>query len=330
MTGPFSARNLQELITQHLRRDFNMLLSRQTVAEALTTIRERQLPGRIVYFYVLDDSGRLAGVVPTRRLLLSPLDKRVGDIMDQKVIAIPHTATVLDACEFFTMHRLLAFPVVDESRHMIGVVDVELYTEELEDIDRSQQSNDLFQLIGVQLAQAQQASHYQVFRNRFPWLLCNVAAGTMAAFLAGLFEGELQRAVALALFIPVVLALAESVTVQSISLALQSLHGERPSLKSLFLKLRRESVNGLLLGTAVAAVVGLVSILWLGQFRVTLCIVFAITGGVLASAIVGTAMPHLVRLLQRDPRVAAGPIALAMADLITLWLYLNCARWLLA
>src|SRR5437762_2155117 len=73
------------------------------------------------------------------------------------------------------------------------------------------QRDDLFQLIGVHLAQAQQTSPVTAFRHRFPWLLCNVAGGILAAFLAGLYQDELARVVELALFIPVVLALAESV-----------------------------------------------------------------------------------------------------------------------
>src|SRR5206468_4228678 len=123
------------------------------------------------------------------------------------VIAIPQTATVLEACEFFTLHRLLAFPVVDGEKRMIGLVDVDLYTEELTDLDRREGNDELFQLIGVHVTTAQQGNPLMAFRQRFPWLLCNIAAGVAAALLAGLYEHELQKVVALALFIPVVLAL---------------------------------------------------------------------------------------------------------------------------
>src|SRR5437868_5916192 len=123
--------DLNDPVTRHLRRDFIHIDVNQTVAAALVGIRERQPEGRIIYFYVVDAVGRLLGVVPTRRLLLSAPETAIADIMVKQVIAIPHTATVLDACEFFTMHRLLAFPVVDDQRHVVGVIDVELYTQEL-------------------------------------------------------------------------------------------------------------------------------------------------------------------------------------------------------
>jgi len=89
---------------------------------------------------------------------------------------------VLEACEFFTLHRLLGFPVVDDNRRIIGVVDVELYTTELSELDRSERNDYLFQLVGVHLAEAQQSAPLIAFRSRFPWLLCNIAGGILAAF----------------------------------------------------------------------------------------------------------------------------------------------------
>src|SRR5262249_706995 len=138
----------------------------------------------------------------------------------------------------------------DHQHRIIGLVDVELYTSELSDIDRSERTDDLFQLIGVHLAEAKQASSLAAFRSRFPWLLCNIGGGVLAAFLSGIFEAELQQVVALALFIPVVLALAESVSIQSVSLALQALHGQPPTMRALAGKLRAEFATGVLLGVA--------------------------------------------------------------------------------
>jgi NhaA family Na+:H+ antiporter len=85
----------------------------------------------VIYLYVIDDVRRLVGVVPTRRLLLSPPSESVANIMVHKVVTLPDNATVLDACEFFIQYRLLAFPVVDAQGHMIGLVDVDLYNEQL-------------------------------------------------------------------------------------------------------------------------------------------------------------------------------------------------------
>jgi magnesium transporter len=327
---PTIRHHLDDPVTRHMRGDFIPVHDSVTVDQALATIRQHPPKGRVIYFYVVDDDNRLRGVLPTRRLLLSPLDTKVADIMVRDVIAINQEATVLDACEFFTLHRLLAFPVVDGDRRIVGVVDVELYTTELSDIGRSEQKDYLFQLVGVHLTESQQASPVLAFRSRFPWLLCNVAAGILAAFLSGFFEAELKKAVVLALFIPVVLALAESVSIQSVSLALQLLQGRPPTWRTILGRLRWEILTGLLLGSACGLLVATVALAWLGQARVVGCILGGIAGGVAAAAVIGVAVPNLLHRLKLNPQVAAGPIALAGSDLVTLLVYFYLARWLLA
>src|SRR4051794_10311206 len=218
---------LNEPVTKYSRADYTTLEPGRTVGEALARMREKPPPGRIIYFYVVDESQKLVGVVPTRRLLLAALDARVKEIMIAGVIAIPAQATLLDACEFFTMHRLLAFPVVDAERRLVGVIDIEAYAEELAETGDGNAPpaspgprDDVFQLIGVRLTRSQQARPLVAFRGRFPWLLCNVAGGTLAAILIEVYHIELNwQTAVLALFIPVVLALAESVAIQSVTLA---------------------------------------------------------------------------------------------------------------
>jgi magnesium transporter len=330
--------NLDDPVTKHMRGDCTRLPVGLTVGQALDWLRDHPPAGRIIYFYVVDEEERLQGVVPTRRLLLSLAGRPLADVMIRRVITLPAAATVLEACELFIQHRLLAFPVVDDDRRLLGVVDVELYTDEVSSLGAAGQADDLFQTIGVRLADARQPSPLPAFRKRFPWLGCNIAAGILAAFLAGLYHDALDRVVALAFFIPVVLNLAESVSSQSVSLALQLLHGPAPTGGALLQKLRAEALTGLLLGLGSGAIIALVGLVGLGASRllplgqcawVALCLLLAIAGGVAGAAVLGVALPVLLRLLRLEPRVAAGPLALAGADVITILLYLNLARWLL-
>lgn len=321
--------NLADPITRHLHQDFTRLSADQTVGQALDWLRANPPPGRIIYFYVVDGEGRLQGVVPTRRLVLSLPEKKLTDIMVHRVIALPSEATVLEACEFFIQHRLLAIPVLDKDRHILGVVDLELYTDELRDLTDATALENLFQMVGVHLADSRQISPWSAFRRRFPWLGCNLAAGILAAFLAGIFEAELNRVVALAFFIPVVLNLAESVSSQSVSLALQVLRDTRPTWKSLFGRLRRELFTGFFLGVGAGTVLALTAIIWLGHVRLALCLAGSVTAGISGAAVLGLALPMLLRLFRLEPRVAAGPVALAGADILTILVYFNLARWLL-
>jgi magnesium transporter len=330
---------LSNPVTAQMHQDFTRLFLRQTVGEALQWLRAHPPPGAIIYFYVVDEANRLVGVVPTRRLVLSPPEQAIADLMVRKVVALPHQATVLEACEFFIQHRLLALPVVDDQHHLLGLVDLELYTRvlgeghqdaELSQLGEAQKRDTLFQLIGVHVANARVTSPLAAFRSRFPWLGCNLAAGILCALLCGIFEADLQRAVALSFFIPVVLNLAESVSSQSVSLTLELLHGERPTWGSMLRKLRAELLTGLCLGLASGVIVGGVALVWLGHWRIALSLLAGIGGGVTAAALLGIGMPTALHLLRLEPRVAAGPVALAGSDVVTLVLYLNVARWLLA
>ncbi len=320
---------LGDPVTKHMRQDLTCLAVGQTVGESLASLRANPPAGRVLYLYVVDADGKLAGVVPTRRLLLSPPERALADIMVAKVVTVPNSATVLEACEFFTFHKLLAFPVVDADRKLLGLVDVDLYTGELSDLDRREGNDDLFQLIGVHLSDQEQGQPGLAFRRRFPWLICNIVGGLLAALLADAYADVATLALVTP-FIPIVLALAESVSIQSVSLALQTLHGAPPTWGGLARKVGRELIVGLLLGAACGATVGAIAWAWKGDAKVGLSLFLGIGGGVTGAAAVGLALPYLLRLLQRDPRVAAGPMALAASDMIALLLYFNLGRWLLA
>lgn len=329
MTPTSAKTHLDDCVTQHMKTDVAKLRQDQSVEQSLAAVRALPPEGRIIYFYAVDELDRLVGIVPTRRLLLADRSSTVQEIMDPKAISIAHTATVLDACEFFLLHRFLAFPVVDDQNRVLGIVDVELYTDEIFEIDKKQDNDDLFQLIGVHLNQSQQASAFASFKSRFPWLIANICGGILAALITGFFEVELQRAVALALFIPVVLALAESVSIQSVSIALQNLHGPKPTWQAIWQKLKLESGTGVMLGAACAVTVALVALLWLWQPVVSISVLGGILGGVTMAAMIGVAIPNLLHKFKLEPQVAAGPMALALTDMVTLVVYFAVARLLL-
>jgi magnesium transporter len=320
---------LTDPILDHLRRDFVRFQSAWTVGEALTWLRQHPPEGKIAYLYVLDAADRLQGVVSTRGLLFSALDRPVTEVMSRSVETLPAKATVREALDRFGQIRLLAFPVVDEAGVLLGVVDMELVTNNIPIIDNAVARDDLFQQIGVRAADADLPSAWNAFRKRFPWLGCNLAAGLLAAFLSGVFKGVLQSAVERAFFSPLVLNLAESVSSQSVSLALQMLHGPAPTWRSMLSRLYRETATGSVLGLAAGALVALTALAWLKKPGVPLALLGGIAGGVTGSAILGMTLPIVLRLLRLDPRVAAGPVALAGADVITILLYLSLAQWLL-
>lgn len=322
---------LNDPVLTHSRKDFSTLRPEWTVGEALDHMRATPPGGRVIYFYVTEETGKLLGVVPTRRLLLSAPTTRMADLMIRNIIAIPESATVLDACEFFTMHRLLAFPVVDSARVLIGVIDVDVYTDELAadpDDDAPQRTNDdIFELIGVHLTPKEAANPLAGFRRRFPWLACNIAGGLLAAGLAGIFQDALTwKDAVLALFIPVVLGLAESVAMQSVTLTVGRIHTNSSGSGSWYRQALSESATGVLLGLGASLTVAAVATIWLNDLEVTAVLFLALLLGVTISAVVGFAVPTLLHRLKWSPQVAAGPVSLAVADILTLLGYFGIAK----
>jgi magnesium transporter len=299
------------------------------VAEVLEGLRSRPPGGSIIYFYAVDADGRLKGVVPTRRMLTAAPDARISELMT-RVISIPESATVLEACEFFVLHHFLAFPVVDSGGRLLGVVDVNLFTDEVFDMNENRAAADLFQLIGVRAAEARKSWPWGAFRDRFPWLLCNIAGGVLCAMVAGRYEPLLQRFVVLALFLPVVLALSESVSIQTMTLTLQSLHSGGARLGSFLAGLGRELVTAALLGLTAGSVVAAVSWLWKPEGGLAALVIGGgIALAVLTAGVLGIVLPTLVRTFKGDPKVAAGPVVLAAGDVLCVLFYMSLAGWML-
>ncbi|OWK37648.1 CBS domain-containing protein [Fimbriiglobus ruber] len=332
-------RILNDPVALHVRREITALSPDWSVGEALDHMRRTPPPGRVIYFYVTDSDGRLVGVVPTRRLLFAPPETRVADVMIRHVVTIPEAATVLEACEFFTLHRFLAFPVVDADRKFIGMIDVELYTGELagelgaddpNGAAAARVGDDVFEIIGVHLTAAAQANPGRAFWGRFPWLLCNIAGGLVAAGLASFYDDVLTwKGAVLSLFIPVVLALSESVAIQSVTLTVGRFRAGTGDRKRQLRSALTEGATGALLGASTAGVVALVAAIWLRDAAVASVLFGAIGAGVAVSTVVGFAVPTLLHQFRLNPQVAAGPISLASADMLTLLIYFNLARTVL-
>jgi len=325
--APLSAAQLHEPILPLARPAHLALHPDHTIAHTLDRIRASANARSIHYFYVVDEHGKLVGVAPARRLVAAGPEQTVRDVMEHNVVAIPDWATVLIASEYFATRRMLAFPVVDSGGHLLGVVDVTLFTDEVIDLAR-RTYDDIFQLIGVH--GTAQRSPWTSFRDRFPWLLCNIAGGLIMAFIASRFEHLLQEAVVLSLFIPIVLALGESVSMQALTLTLQGLTDGPIVWSRLIGALWKEFRTAALLGAGCGVVVGVVVFAWRRQFEVAGAIFLAIAFSMVIACLLGVAIPAALRAAKADPRIAAGPVVLASADIVTLLLYFGLGARLLS
>jgi magnesium transporter len=333
MTAAVSIPDFDSPIVEHARKDFPLLDAEMSVAAALERIRKEGVGERVIYFFATDKEKRLVGVLPTRRLLTAPLETRLEEIMVRRVVAIPASATVLEACEFFVLYKFFAFPVMDRARRVVGVVDVSLFAEEiLEAGDREEKrpvvanlGDDVFEALGFRLAQIRGASPWRVFRYRFPWLLATVAAGTACAVLAGAFEATLAGSLVVAFFLTMVLGLNESVSMQSMTLTIQALRVNTLTRRWFLENLRREMVTSLLLGMACGLLVSAIVWIWRRDANGAMVVGVSIAVSLVTACLFGFSVPSLLHWLKLDPKIAAGPVTLAVTDFFALAFYFSLA-----
>ena len=318
-------KRFEEPVTNHIRTDFGLLRQEWTVQQTLDHLRTFDVGEQIIYFYVVGENDRLVGVVPTRKLLMSAADQKLVDIMIRRVVALPKTATVFDACEFFVMHKFFALPVVDEARRVLGVVDIGLVTEEVLEGSAPPEAEDVFEALGFHLAAARNAGPFKALRFRFPWLLATIASGMVCALISGWFEKTLADLLILAFFLPLVFGLGESVSIQSMTLAIQSLRVNQPTFQWYFAALRREAATATLLGLACGVVVMGVIGGWRGEWGAAAAIGGSIVLSFETACLLGLSVPSLLHACKLDPKIAAGPVTLALADIATLLFYFGVA-----
>jgi magnesium transporter len=324
-------------VVEHARRDFPLLDAGMTVGGALERIRREGVGERVIYFYAIDSQKRLVGVVPTRRLLTVSLETPLDEIMVPRVVAVPATATILDACEFFVLYKFLAFPIVDEQRRVVGIIDANLFAQEILEAGESEDQYrgpgsgvvgpEFFGALGFHIEQIRGASPWRGFRFRFPWLLVTVAGGTLSALLAHFFEATLARSLILAFFLTMVLALNESVSMQSMSVTIHALRSVLVTRRWLAMAFRREVPTALLLGTACGLVVGAIVWVWRNDLRGAFVIGGSIMLSLVTACALGLAVPSLLHRFKLDLKIAAGPVTLALADFFALVIYFTGA-WL--
>lgn len=330
MSTKIKSDRLYDPVIKYAGKNIAKLPQNSTAADAMAYLRNQNITDEIVYIYVVDENESLVGVLPLRRLLNAPLGEKLSNIMLDAVVSIPHDATVLDACKMLLQHRFLALPIVDDKGKIQGVIDITIFTDEVSAFAKKSEQDNIFQLIGIHLAHGRRLSLAGSFKDRFPWLLFNIVSGIICAFIASRYELLISQITILAMFITVTLALAESVSMQSMTITLQALSAKKIHWKHLLRTLRLELFVAAVLGLGGGFTVGLLSFIWKRQWASTAAIGLSIFFSMISACLLGIIIPAVVRTLRADPKVASGPIVLSIADIVTLIFYFGLANWLIA
>lgn len=277
----------------------------------------------IFYLYVENDADQLVGVASLRALLTHSPSTPLKDIMMTDVLAVSPMEDQEEVARIVSRYDLLALPVLDENRHLLGIVTID----DVVDVIKEEALEDMMLMAGVgDEPDPDESGVVQAARQRFTWLLVTLAGGIGMAELIGAFEETLASRAVLAGFIPVMLGMGGNVGIQAATVAVRNIAIGRDQSTSFASMLFRETRVGVVLGLGFAVTLGGYALLrWMEEPRLGAAIATAIMLTVIAAAALGAMVPLTLHRLGIDPAVATGPFVTTGIDMLAILIYFSTA-----
>jgi magnesium transporter len=280
----------------------------------------------VYYLFVVDRENRLRGVVSLRQLIVAPPLTRIEEIMDPDVITVQADADQEEAARLMSYYDLLALPVVDENRRLLGLITHDDLVAVLEE----EATEDIYRLGGVPEEHPADAPTFVAVRTRLPWLVLNLGTAMASAAVLNLFQGTIAKLAVLAAFFPIVAGVSGSAATQTLTVTVRGLALGELQPRDLFHALARELLIGLTNGIAVGGLVAVIALLWKGTPMLGLIVGAATLLNMSCAAIAGVLVPLGMQLVGIDPALASPILVTTTTDTFGYFAYLGLATWLLA
>ncbi len=301
------------------------LRSDVTCRDAIAAVQEASDHELVYYAYIEDPEGQLVGVTSLRNLLTHPPSTRLADIMITDVIAVGAMVDQEEVARVAGRYDLLAVPVVDEQRRLLGIVTVD----DVIDVIREEAAEDMLLMAGVsEEPEESRGGRFAAAVRRLPWLFVTLAASVVTAEVMTRFGWVLKADIALAGFIPMLTGMAGNVGIQSATLTVRNIATGKLDIGS-FASALGETVTGLILGVIFALFAGVYCFVRYQNVAVGLSVSLALICNCTSAALMGTAVPLTLRRLGVDPAIATGPFVTTAMDAVGVTIYLALAGALL-
>jgi magnesium transporter len=332
---PLEALELQELLSYppdtaggRMTPAFVALLSDVRVDQAIAALRKVAAEVETIYYaYVVDEDNRLLGVVSMRDLVLNPPYRTVGEIMERDVVKVRATADQEEAARLLVEEGLLAIPVVDDRDRLLGIITVD----DVADILEREVTEDIERLGGSQPLEVPytRATPVYLWRRRVGWLLLLFVAEMYTGTVLRHFEQELEEAIALAFFVPLLIGTGGNAGSQVVTTLVRAIAVEGISLRDFFRIFPKEFIAGLL-AAIVMGVAGFLRAEILGvDPAISLTVGTALFCIVLWAVTVATLLPLVLKRIGVDPAIVSAPFIATLVDGTGLIIYFQIARYVL-
>jgi magnesium transporter len=312
---------------------FARLRPEMTVDEAIAYLRKqgRRQVETIYYCNVLAPDQRLLGVVSFRELFDAPPGARLREIMRGGVVTVTDQTPQREVSELFRSSGLIALPVVDAEGRMQGIITAD----DIVHVLAEEATNEIQRIGGSEALGAPylEIAFPTMVRKRAGWLSALFLGEMLTATAMGYFEREIERAVVLALFVPLIISSGGNSGSQASTLVIRAMALGEVRLRDWWRVIRRELSAGVVLGSILGAI-GLVRILaWVGLFGaygahymlVALTVATSLIGVVTFGTLAGSLLPFALRALGLDPASACAPFVATLVDVTGLVIYFSVA-----
>ncbi|HLL27890.1 MAG TPA: magnesium transporter [Xanthobacteraceae bacterium] len=292
------------------------------VGRTIDHLREnRDLPDDFYEIYVADPDQHFVGAVPLDKLLRTQRPVPVSDIMASDREVVRATDNQEDAARMFERYNLVSAPVLDEAGRLVGVLTVD----DMVDVIEKKAGEDIKALGGVNPEEQLSDPFWRVTRGRFNWLLVNLATAFLASSVLGLFEGQLQKMVALAVLAPIVASQGGNATTQTMTVVVRALATRELGPANAARVIARELLAGFVNGLAFAVITGVAAVAWFKTPGLGFVIGLAMICNLIAAALGGVLIPLVLYRLRFDPAIASGALITTVTDVTGFFSFLAIA-----
>ena len=296
-----------------------------TVGHAIDHMRGQgdDLPELFFDIYVVDPGQRPVGAIPVSGLLRAQRDVKLSDLMEP-ITEIAVDLEQEEVAYIFEKYHLISAPVIDAGGRLVGQITVD----DIVNIIQEENQEDMLALAGVTDA-GRDADVGEVVRSRIPWLVVNLGTALIASTVIGLFQGQIEQLVALAVLMPVVASIGGNAGTQALTVSVRALAMREVSAANGWRILRREIAVGLFNGVAIAILLSGVTWLWFREPMLSVVIGLAVIINLVAAALAGTLAPLALDRLGRDPAVASPVFVSWVTDTVGFLAFLGLAALIL-
>jgi len=305
---------------------FVALDQKMTAQEAIDSLRELGDGNEaVLHLYVVDEQRTLVGVVPIRRLVSSPPDRSISEIMILDPVSVSADDDQEEVARLVARFDLLAVPVTDVDGRMLGLITVD----DVIDVITEEATEDMYHLAGLTEADRVFVPARESIRKRLPWMFLNLGTCFAAAWVVGLFERAIGQVVALAIFMPVVAGMGGNGGTQSLTVITRAIALGEIEFSSGFRAVVKELAVGLALGIAMGIASAGTAYLWGADPIIGIALFSAMILTLSVAGLVGAAVPLALKAIKQDPALGAGVIVTTFTDAFAFFSFLGIATMLM-